>query len=339
MATITFANSTISVQLLGGFIPAFELNYWRFLALFLFGFPILIYQKCRIDIKTKYEFVGLVVVGIMLTVSNYAFYEAAVHLPVGTLQGVGAGGTLIVFAIWAIVYTRTYDTTDIIATIICVIGITTVTQPDFIFEQHQKNSTSHEFEPKCTLEYTNNTSVYTDAGEVISLTDGVRYQELSDYSPDINAAKGYILLSIYIVSFCSAMILINTVLKEMNPIAVSVWNGILGALINGILMMFVENPVIPTTSQCICYFLLHILGLALGGTLLVVGYQVVAPFVGTLILSLEVVLLVVAQYTILSHVNPGHRNVWEIFGVLVILLANIMRPIKSLVNEYRNRKG
>jgi hypothetical protein len=124
----------------------------------------------------------------------------------------------------------------------------------------------------------------------------------------------------------------------MNPIAVSVWNGILGAFINGILMMFVENTVIPTTSQCICYLLLHILGLALGGTLAVVGYQVVAPFVGTLILSLEVVLLVVAQYTILSHVNPGHRNVWEIFGVLVILLANIMRPIKSLANEYRNRK-
>jgi hypothetical protein len=121
VAAVSRAIATAAVQLLGGFVPEFELNFCRYLTLFVLAMPILVGQKCRTCITTKYECLWLIVLGFVWTIANYTLFEAAEHLSAQTLIGVGISGTRILLFAWSIVSARRVSVTGLIAITICVL--------------------------------------------------------------------------------------------------------------------------------------------------------------------------------------------------------------------------
>ena len=53
-----------------------------------------------------------------------------------------------------------------------------------------------------------------------------------------------------------------------------------------------------------------------------------------LIYSLNVVLLLIAQYTVLSSIMPGHRNWIEGLGVGLVLAGSSLGTLKEIWKEY-----
>ena len=54
-----------------------------------------------------------------------------------------------------------------------------------------------------------------------------------------------------------------------------------------------------------------------------------STFLGTftLILTTDVISMLIAQYTVLSSILPGHRNLMEVVGVIFVLLGCSMSAI------------
>ncbi len=59
----------ISVQILHGFVPQFELNAWRFGCHFLFAFPFVIKSKCALKMPGK-KIVAMITAAILVNVIN-----------------------------------------------------------------------------------------------------------------------------------------------------------------------------------------------------------------------------------------------------------------------------
>ncbi len=61
--------------------------------------------------------------------------------------------------------------------------------------------------------------------------------------------------------------------------------------------------------------------------------------------TLTLVVLLAAQYTILKHIHPGHRNYIEVCGVLLVIIGNIFAAldrknqlsVEQLVEEMKGR--
>ena len=61
--------------------------------------------------------------------------------------------------------------------------------------------------------------------------------------------------------------------------------------------------------------------------------------------TLTLVVLLAAQYTILKHIHPGHRNYIEVCGVLLVIIGNIFAAldrknqlsVEHLIEEMKGR--
>ena len=64
------------------------------------------------------------------------------------------------------------------------------------------------------------------------------------------------------------------------------------------------------------------------GPLMIYGPNIVSGNTVTIIISMNVVLMLIPQYTVLSSIHPGHRNWMEVVGVVLVLLG-FMHVIRS----------
>ncbi len=58
----------------------------------------------------------------------------------------------------------------------------------------------------------------------------------------------------------------------------------------------------------------------------------------SLIGGTSVIYMCLAQYTFLSHIHSGNRNVLELCGVALVLLSSLMPPVVQYVNERNNNE-
>ena len=173
---ITEVIGTSCAQALGGVIPPFELNLWRFLAELTLLLPVVSVKCINVIIERKY-IVWIAVRCICLCISNLLLFTAAIHLPVGTLAGVQDSSLLILSAVITSVISRKCKIHVMCAVVICITGIILVSQPEFIF----KDAPNYRYLPVCTnlkpseqLLTTNNSSG-RNSSAVGQETDPVRW--------------------------------------------------------------------------------------------------------------------------------------------------------------------
>ncbi len=54
-----------------------------------------------------------------------------------------------------------------------------------------------------------------------------------------------------------------------------------------------------------------------------------------MLFNLQLVFFLVAQYTALRQVNPGHGNVVEIVGAMVVFIGSLLEPTYKLCEQRR----
>ena len=146
------------------------------------------------------------------------------------------------------------------------------------------------------------------------------------------------MLLLYGASFTATSVLINracadSTLDECFTFILLV--GVCSGLLSLLLMFTVESPIMPQSRDCWLFLIGHSVTNSLAACLFFVSLSLITPMISSLVLSLEVALLAVLQYTMLSSLQPGYRNWEEILGLALVVMGNILGPMLGIVLDWR----
>lgn len=307
---IALASSLCCAQALGGIVPPFELNAWRYLAQFAFVLPI-ISSKCISLIPEKKDAIWLILVALCYISFNLSYYTSALYLPVGTVGGMLPSMMIIIVTIVTLVLDRQCACHVAVASVTCIVGVLLVTQPEFVFKE---SSPTARYNPVCsptTDNLTSNTS--SEWGRSLHTTD-------------VHVATGYIWLAGTAVSGSANMFFINKKLNNVSGLATCFWVAVGGVLSQFIAMAIFEQPYVPTNGKCIGLLIGHAVLTGCAFICLTFACQLINPAIVSLLTTLQVGMLFVAQYTIFKSIYPGKSNMLEFIGAALTFVGNVISP-------------
>lgn len=351
---------TACAQALGGTIPPFELNLWRYLAhVFLSILALTIMREKPIPEKRHWLWIGLV--GLFSSGFNLLYYTASTYLPLGIVGGLNPSLVIIIIAFVTLVISRECTLGVAAAVILCVLGILMVVQPEFMFSKlFPEQSVSSVYKPLCTttcMDIPNGTELNVSAkpllassqGEVTLVTVDIRngtvlnvpsnntealHPENDLMNENISSATtGYILLSAGSIAVSISHLLVNKKLYDSKTLAFSLWIGATGTVFSAVPMAVFERPHLPKTMTCNLLLIGHALGTGGASVCSLIALTSLEPVIVVLINSLSVPLMFIAQYTVMKNIFPVTHNSLEIAGAVFVFLGNIFSPAYKLYTD------
>lgn len=147
---------------------------------------------------------------------------------------------------------------------------------------------------------------------------------------DVHDTIGYMCVTGSALSSCALILLINRKLQDLNGFIISFWVAVAAILSQAILMGIFEEPVIQMTESCVGLLLGHAIGARGSFVLFSFSCQLIDPALVSLLTTIQVLMLFVAQYTILKSVYPGQANQMELIGAALLLIGNAVSPFVNL---------
>ena len=320
--------SAMCAQTLGGFIPEFELNMWRFITQFFVVLPVVLIKQ--INVMPKKEHVPWIMATCFCyNAYNVFYYTASIHLPIGTIGGISPSFILIIVAVVTVVTSKECTFTLAISVVLCVTGTVLISQPRFIF--------------KNLIDYSNITNVYHLLCQKGSSLETGNNTSHNDHHGEDNVVVFNELLGYIFTIFSSILVSIgyfiaNKKLNMVHPFHVLFWVALSGTVVSLALSAIMEDFTFVHTASCVALLAGHSLGAALGTAGVQISLQIISPVSLSLVQSLQVVFLCIAQYTVMSRVNPGKQNAVEIAGTVTIFIGNIVTPLYKLFIELYHRR-
>ena len=111
------------------------------------------------------------------------------------------------------------------------------------------------------------------------------------------------------------------------------WTFFIHALLSAVLMGIVETPVLPSNWYDTALVTFHGTAYSANIPLNIYAIRYVSGNTMNLVFSTSVVFFLIAQYTLLSHILPGHRNWIEVVGVVLVLLGAAMSSVIELIRS------
>jgi drug/metabolite transporter (DMT)-like permease len=169
------------------------------------------------------------------------------------------------------------------------------------------------------------------------MTDG-QFLDVSPYHPATSKqVTGYVICLVSALITVTYMHVVKYKLQNLNLFVYNFWAAIFGLVTSFCIMAATEEPVLPSISLCIIMLLVTILFAGSYGICDYRAYQLLDPVIVALIHTLQIALTFGLQYTILTRINPGHANVLEICGALLIFVGNALIPAYVLI-QFRLKK-
>lgn len=211
-------------------------------------------------------------------------------------------------------------------------------QPDFIFKGLVDNATVYA-RPLC-VHSTGNVN-HTD-GRLNSTrdnsTDALQHYSISVKSTLVaDNVKGYLLSLTASSMYVIAVNVLQYKLLDVDTCVVLFWMSICGVVVSAAVMLAAEIPIIPHSFPCISLLLGHGLSAGLSAVFFVISLTLISAFTFSLLSNLVLVFLVIAQYTVLKRINPGHRNAPEIVGAVLVFICCITDPLYTLIQRFKLR--
>jgi drug/metabolite transporter (DMT)-like permease len=337
LGVMTIAAGLACTQALDQSLPHSELNGLRFLAQLAIISPMLIgVNKCDVRVEQKSIF-WLGCGAVLLTANSYANYGAAYYLPLGVSSGISRSLVMISTYIISSVTNRSIGWHQLTAVIMCITGVLMVTQPPFLFQETGPSMISSilrqngSFQSPCghvitpiiqstTANFSTNVTLFFTANSESS-------------TEHRQTTVGYILcVSSAIISTCYIQV-VKKRLANVNIFIYNFWACLFGITSSFCIMAATETPYFPTVNICIVFLFIHLFSAGSHAILVYRAFQLLDPVVSSLILTLQIVVTFVLQYTVLSGLHPGHSNAAEISGAVLIFVGNALVPACQLVQS------
>ena len=194
---------------------------------------------------------------------------------------------------------------DIVFALLCISGVVLVVQPSFLFHSLPENQ--NESAGNISTKYSDNNTSYKN---IILVT------------------IGYLLPVITGMMVTGEALLIKKYSYIKDNITVVVfWSIVPSFTASAIAMAVLETPTLPSTWMDVLY----VLGQNIGYTLLWVTIYFAAKYISgntiNMILCTSVVFMLLAQYTVLSSIHPGHRNWMEVLGAVLVFVGSSLKSV------------
>ncbi len=116
-------------------------------------------------------------------------------------------------------------------------------------------------------------------------------------------------------------------LADVKTTTQSLWISVFGVIFSIIPMTIIEHPTLPRTLETWVYLCLHSITVSLLNMVSIVSISLIGPLVVSVLLPLYLVLMYVLQITWLSSLHPGHQNLEEIIGIVLVLSVSMVTPL------------
>lgn len=326
MNVLVYPASLGTAQALGDTVPTFQLMTFRYVALFLSSAVF-----CRVmhqDLRVVFEKENLpFIAGYMfLQVGHHVTeYVAVKYIAVTTViclkQGLEVAMT---FMITLLFITRSCKVPQTVSALLCVVGVIVLTQPEFIFSnklsQYEKKT-----RPLCGRDSHIESAVFNYSDE--SFRPNLTLSKGNDAS---EVYPGYVLSCATPLMNVGIYFIGSGPLKHINPFVVLFWESVCGMISMSLTMLIFESPSFPVGATCISLLCGHLGCFVINHTCFTVALMRIQPAVLAVLTSLQLVVGLCAQYTVLKHINPGHKNALEIIGAVIVILGNIAGPFYEI---------
>ena len=319
VTSISFA----CVQILGGAVPEFELNTWRFGVQIFIMVPINMFRKW--DLKVPKSKLPLMILNIILmNALNVLLFTAVIYIPVGVMDGLYNAIIIWVNALLSICFKSGRKPALYFGAALCTVGIVLILQPRLLF------STAH-LPPPPQVNWTST---------CVQLVNNVELSNSSyDHTKDNNISQlhdtslGYMFL--ISAAMCSLILYhsVSVLVEDVSPFTLVFWNALVGTAVSSLLMGIFEQPTLLRSWFCIGMLLIHCVGTTMYSLILPWSLQYLSPTLSALLSSCRLVILVLLQYTIMRDIKPGLQNWVEIFGACVCFIGVIGGPLWLIVQE------
>ena len=219
-------------QALGGYVPHFQLNLWRFLAQFAICLVIVICLKKDIRVERN-NTLYLVIVCLAYNVENVTSYTASIYLPVSTQAGFCGTFYLVLTTVVSVILDRQCPALhSLVAMALVLPGVLLLTQPEILF-----GDSDYTINPVCPKEHSNQylAAVPSSQDDNISVTPVFQREDNSTaHSFDASTTSpslGYLLVVVTVTSFVVTTFAINKKLQQVNPFVLSFWVGASGIVL------------------------------------------------------------------------------------------------------------
>ena len=344
-------------QVLGGSVPTFQLNMWRFVAQLLIVLPVIIVKGVTV-LPGRKHIPWIAATCLAYNLYNILYYTAIIHLPLGAIAGISRGFTLIVVSgitaitlmldwCWASVAdagpTAIQHWADALCSlgsvVLCTTGMVLIAQPEFMFHGTvTSRPTPHGHHPLCQEsqdDHKEDALLYNMTSA--NTTTGVPHNVIN--SVVSNETLGYTLLLLSSVAFSAIYFIANRKLMDSSSTMVSFWVAVAGVVPSAVLMLLFEDFTIPGTTTCLVLLAGHAFGTGAGTPLNQTALRYIPPIMVSLITCSQVVLMCIAQYTFMKNVNPGKGNAAEIAGIVVVFTGIVLGPLYKMCLHMRPSSG
>ena len=306
--------SATCVQLLKRSIPDFQLNTMR-IGVALVAFSIVLVFKRSIPVISRTEILSTFVFGVLSFLSSMVYFVAVTFVPVSTAQSLHITcGIVFGMILFAVFWTDKITTKRVFCAILCIIGVTLVIQPDFIFTKPVPATA------KAQNNDVNITNLHSDYN--INNLNGTYLEKINH---PVLLALGYTFSGATgLVISCNLLLLKKRPYLNENKFEVLFWSFFTGTLLSSILMVIFERPVLPSSVIETVLVALHVTPNILMWPTTMYAIQYVSGNTFNIVFSTSVVFMLILQYTLLSSILPGNRNWIEVFGVILVLIGSAM---------------
>lgn len=317
-----------SAQALGGFVPPCELNCLRFLVLLACITPIVSLKRLPV-LPRRSDVVYLSLFCLTHNASNLFLYEASIYLPVGVLSGLETSLVVLVTAFITSILQKRLRPETLPPVMLCFVGVLVLAQPSFIF-RYFMSTTTISSRPVCTH------PVGIESNDTFNTSLNYDYSHNTSHPIVIHDnVKGYLFLVAGALSYITCFHILKYKLQEMNMCANLFWLGLSGVITYGVPMGAIETLTFPKSPLCIALLVAHSFCAMLCNVCMVISLSIISTHTYSIVTSLMPVFLVIAQYTILSNVNPGHRNALEIAGAILVCIGCVWEPVSTLYADWK----
>lgn len=352
-----FLASTASAcaQALGGYVPGFQRNVWRFLAQLLSVAPVVMIMKLNVRVERQ-AIPYLIVDCMVFPVINWTYFGADAYLPTSSIGCTHATVTILLSVVVSAIVFKEFEWYMSAAVVLCITGVVLVTQPQFIFTSVEPVN----IHPLCGMGKDVQGSVAetghgitTNFAAIANETVNEKYNSVtiiwnSTDTVTVHVGEhgrfGHLALGYAFVvtsAACHVIFLYSTNkgLSEIHPCVIVFWTALSGVTVSLLGMAVFETPMMPSNSLCLGMLPAHATAASICLVLLTTGISLLPARVCALLSSIEVAFMCTAQYTVLKNINNGHGNFLEIMGVVIVVAGNTIRPIHDLYEGYIRTKN
>ena len=145
--------------------------------------------------------------------------------------------------------------------------------------------------------------------------------------------------SIVILGIIAAMKVIaqKRLVPQTDVVTIQFWGSLGGTIISAVCMAIPgELGTLPKGNTTLTDWLLllaHAFSTGIATLLIYKSQQMISAILYGLTASVNVVFMLIAQYTVLCHIQPGHKNTEEYCGAILVILSAVLVPLYGIIKR------